>query len=173
MILPAFPLGTARPSLWKAGVVEQRAAELPDAEGMRSYTARFVTDMSERSRLPLDYTVASLRLVDLVVDGLRRNRPVRAGVDRFLHGLGAYTGEVMVRRAGARWVDLDAGQREMFGQPVGVRMPDGRVWNPLGKVVKRFEHGPGESIERFYLLLHGRQPPGSRRGAAQRAACGR
>ncbi|MFF3285980.1 hypothetical protein [Streptomyces sp. NPDC003023] len=151
--------------------MEERAAELPDAKGMQSYTARFVTEMSERSRLPLDYTVASLRLVDLVVDGLRRNRPVRAGIDPFLQGLGAYTGEVMVRRAGARWVDLDAGQSEMFGQPVGVRMPDGRVWNPLGKVVKRFEHGPVESIERFYLLLHGRRAPGASRGSMQRAAC--
>ncbi|WP_319020253.1 hypothetical protein [Streptomyces peucetius] len=151
--------------------MEERAAELPDAKGMQSYAAGFVTEMSERSRLPLDYTVASLRLVDLVVDGLRRNRPVRAGVDRVLRGLGAYTGEVMVRRAGARWVDLDDGQREMFGQTVGVRMPDGRVWNPLGKVVKRFEDGPGESVERFYLLLHGRQPPRARGGAIQRAAC--
>jgi hypothetical protein len=138
---------------------------------MQSYTAGFVNEMSERSRLPLDYTVTSLRLVDLVIDGLRRDRPGRAGVDRFLRGLGAYTGEVMVRRAGARWVDLDDGQREMFGQPVGVRMPDGRVWNPLGKVVKRFEDGPGESVERFYLLLHGRRPPRTHGGAIQRAAC--
>ncbi|MEU0086729.1 hypothetical protein [Streptomyces sp. NPDC006274] len=138
---------------------------------MQSYTAGFVNEMSERSRLRLDYTVTSLRLVDLVIDGLRRDRPGRAGVDRFLRGLGAYTGEVMVRRAGARWVDLDDGQQEMFGQPVGVRMPDGRVWNPLGKVVKRFEDGPGESVERFYLLLHGRRPPRRHGGAIQRAAC--
>ncbi|WP_347879696.1 hypothetical protein [Streptomyces sp. Tu 2975] len=153
--------------------MEDHGAGLPDARGMRSYTARFVTEMSERSRLPLDYSVTSLRLVDVVVDGLRRNRPVRTGVDRFLQGLGAYTGEVMVRRAGACWVDLDAGQREMFGQPVGVRMPDGRVWNPLGKVVKRFEHGPGESVEQFYLLLHGRRAPRLRRNTAPQAVCGR
>jgi hypothetical protein len=74
-----------------------------------------------------------------------------------LFGLGAYVGEVLVRRAGAVWVDFDAGQRAYFGQPVGVRMPDGRVWNPLGRVVNRFEVGPQESVQMFYLTLHGRR----------------
>ncbi|MGW1143072.1 hypothetical protein [Streptomyces zhihengii] len=156
---------------------EGRAARLPGADGMQGYAAGFVAELSERSRLPLDYTVASLRLVDFVVDGLRRSTSERAAVEGVLRGLGAYAGEVVVRRAGARWVDLDERERELFGQPVGIRMPDGRVWNPLGKVVKRFEHGPTESLERFYLLLHGRRRPGGpeRPGrcgdVAERAAC--
>ncbi|MGW2562954.1 hypothetical protein ACWCXB_27625 [Streptomyces sp. NPDC001514] len=129
---------------------------LPGARDMRAYVTRFVAQLTERNRLPLDYSVASLRLVDLVVDGLRRDQPERAQVEAVLRGLGAYTGEVIVRRAGGQWVDLDAEQREFFGQPVGVRMPDGRVWNPLGKVVNRFEAGSEESVQRLYLLLHGR-----------------
>ncbi|MFE9398001.1 hypothetical protein [Streptomyces flavidovirens] len=129
---------------------------LPGASGMRAYAAEFVQQLAARNRLPLDYSVASLRLVDLVVDGLRRNAPERAEIDAVLQGLGAYTGEVVVRRAGGRWVDFGTEQRELFRQPVGVRMPDGRVWNPLGKVVNRFEAGPEESVQRFYLLLHGR-----------------
>ncbi|WP_256355987.1 hypothetical protein [Streptomyces sp. PKU-EA00015] len=151
--------------------IEGRAAQLPDADGMQGYAAGFVAEMNERSRLPLDYSVVSLRLVDFVVDGLRRGGPERSGVDRILQGLGAYVGEVIVRRAGARWVDLDAEQTELFGQTVGLRMPDGRVWNPLGKVVKRFEHGTSESVERFYLLLHGRRPPNRRGPLPERAAC--
>ncbi|MEU0599066.1 hypothetical protein ABZ484_12545 [Streptomyces sp. NPDC006393] len=36
-------------------------------------------------------------------------------------------------------------------------MPDGRVWNPLGKVRNRFEPGgPDESLQTFWLRLHGR-----------------
>ncbi|MFG2330392.1 hypothetical protein ACGFMM_12265 [Streptomyces sp. NPDC048604] len=123
---------------------------------MRPYVTRFVEGLTRRNRLPLDYSVASLRLVDLVVDGLRRDRPERVRVDAILRGLGAYTGEVIVRRAGGRWLDFDEAQREYFGQPVGIRMPDGRAWNPLGKVVNRFENGPEDSVERFFLLLHGR-----------------
>ncbi|MGV9422552.1 hypothetical protein ACWDO6_34360 [Streptomyces sp. NPDC003674] len=39
------------------------------------------------------------------------------------------------------------------GQPAGVR----RVWNPLGKVVNRFEAGGAEdSLRLFFLTLHGR-----------------
>lgn len=130
---------------------------LPGAAEMRVYAAGVVDRLTARSRLPLDYSVASLRIVDFMVDGVRRGRPEVGRVAGLLQGLGAYVGEVIVRRAGARWVDLDPEQRELFGQPVGIRMPDGRVWNPLGKVVNRFElGGPEESVQRFYLLLHGR-----------------
>lgn len=142
-----------------------RRTVLPEAAVMRIYTSEFVTRLTARSRLPLDYSVASLRLVDVVVDGLRRDQPQRSQVAGTLLGLGAYTGEVIVRRAGGTWVDFDASQRELFRQAVGIRMPDGRFWNPLGKVVNRFEVGAEESVERLYLLLHGRSP-------AEKAGCG-
>ena len=143
---------------------------LPGAADMRAYVAGVVDRLTERNRLPFDYSVASLRLVDFMVDGVRRGRPQVGQVAGLLQGLGAYTGEVIVRRAGAHWADFGPEQRELFGQPVGVRMPDGRVWNPLGKVVNRFElGGPEESVQRLYLLLHGR----ARRPIDPRAACGR
>ncbi|MER5459188.1 hypothetical protein ABT010_00530 [Streptomyces sp. NPDC002668] len=143
---------------------------LPGAADMRAYVAGVVDRLTERNRLPFDYSVASLRLVDFMVDGVRRGRPETGQVAGLLQGLGAYTGEVIVRRAGAHWADFGPEQRELFGQPVGVRMPDGRVWNPLGKVVNRFElGGPEESVQRLYLMLHGR----ARRPADPRAACGR
>ncbi|MFD7471871.1 hypothetical protein ACFV8Z_06660 [Streptomyces sp. NPDC059837] len=125
---------------------------------MRRHAAQFVRQITARNRLPLDYSVNSLRVVDFIVDGVRKGKSERADVQRVLFGLGAYTGEVLVRRAGAQWVEFDADQRELFDQPVGVRMPDGRVWNPLGKVVKRFETGERESVRMLYLQLHGRAP---------------
>ncbi|MBC9729127.1 hypothetical protein H8R17_31365 [Streptomyces sp. TRM68367] len=124
---------------------------------MRAAAAAFVARVTARNRLPLDYSVASLRVVDFLIDGLRKGGADRERAQGTLLALGAYVGEVLVRRAGAEWVDLDAGQRACFGQPSGVRMPDGRVWNPLGKVVNRFESGaPEESLWTFYLTLHGR-----------------
>ncbi|MGW0629852.1 hypothetical protein [Streptomyces sp. NPDC002758] len=134
--------------------VEQR---VPRAREMRSYVAAFVARVTARNRLPLDYSVASLRVVDFLVDGLRKGGTGRQGARKALFGLGTYVGEVLVRRAGAVWVDFDEDQRAYFGQPVGVRMPDGRVWNPLGKVANRFElGGPQESLLTFYLMLPGR-----------------
>jgi hypothetical protein len=136
---------------------------VPCVGEMRSWAAGFVARVTARNRLPLDYSVASLRVVDFLIDGLRKGGAGREQVRDTLFGLGAYVGEVLVRRAGAVWVDFDADQRTYFGQPVGVRMPDGRVWNPLGKVHNRFDHGgPGESLQTFYLTLHGR----ARRAAA-------
>jgi hypothetical protein len=124
---------------------------------MRSCASAFVTRATVRSRLPLDYSERSLRVVDFLIDGLRKGGADRERVRGALFGLGAYVGEVLVRRAGAVWVDFDDEQRVYFGQPVGVRMPDGRVWNPLGKVVNRFEFGGAEeSLQTFYLTLHGR-----------------
>ncbi|MER8071673.1 hypothetical protein ABTZ59_25580 [Streptomyces sp. NPDC094034] len=131
--------------------------QVPRAGEMRPYATVFVARVIAQHRLPLDYSVRSLRIVDFLVDGLRKGGADRERVRDALLSLGAYVGEVLVRRAGAVWVDFDATQRAYFGQPVGVRMPDGRVWNPLGKVLNRFEvGGPGESLQIFYLMLHGR-----------------
>ncbi|MEU3980395.1 hypothetical protein AB0F77_09830 [Streptomyces sp. NPDC026672] len=124
---------------------------------MRVCAAGFVARVTARNRLPLDYSVRSLRLVDFLIDGLRKGGADPERVREPLLGLGAYVGEVLVRRAGAVWVDLDAEQRDRFGQPVGVRLPDGRLWNPLGRVGNRFRSGaPEESLQLFYLTLHGR-----------------
>ncbi|MEV0318103.1 hypothetical protein ACIBKX_07550 [Streptomyces sp. NPDC050658] len=137
----------------------QGKKQVPKADEMRRHAAAFVERATRLNRLPLDYSVASLRVVDFIVDGLRKSDAGREEVSPQLFGLGAYCGEVLVRRAGAQWVDLDADQREYFRQPVGVRMPDGRVWNPLGKVVNRFEADHEESLRTFYLTLHGRATP--------------
>ncbi len=131
-------------------------ARTPGAAQMRAHAVTFTDTLTGRSRLPLDYSVASLRVVDGIVEGLRRGNPGKEQVARVLFGFGAYVGEVLVRRAGAVWVDFDAHERELFGQPVGVRMPDGRVWNPLGRVVNLFTGGPEDSVHTFYLTLHGR-----------------
>ncbi|GLW44938.1 hypothetical protein Stsp02_06000 [Streptomyces sp. NBRC 14336] len=137
---------------------------VPGASGMRGHAADFVTRVTARGRLPLDYSVASLRVVDFLLDGLRKGGADPDRAAETLLGLGAYVGEVLVRRAGARWVDCDERQRDLFGQPVGVRMPDGRVWNPLGKVRNRFESGaPEDSLRTFYLTLHGRARPAPHR----------
>ncbi|MFD5267031.1 hypothetical protein [Streptomyces sp. NPDC058335] len=144
---------------------------MDDESGMRACAAGFVARVGARGRLPLDYSVASLRVVDFLVDGLRKGGADRERAHDTLVELGAYVGEVLVRRAGAVWVDLDERQRAWFGQPVGVRMPDGRVWNPLGKVVNRFEAGGAdESLHTFYLTLHGRARRTPGRGAQARGA---
>nr|WP_093611506.1 hypothetical protein [Streptomyces indicus] len=127
---------------------------------MREYAAEFVSRVKRHRRLPLDYSPASLRVMDFLIEGMRKGGRRRPEVDALLAGFGAYVGEVLVRKAGAVWVDFDEEQRALFGQPVGVLMPDGRVWSPLSRVVNRFEIGKEESLQQFYLTLPGRASAG-------------
>jgi hypothetical protein len=110
----------------------------------------------EGARIRLDYSPASLALVDRIIDGIRRECPPAEAVAPALRGFGAYTGEVLHKTAGAVWVDFDADERDIFGQPFGIRTADGRAWNPLGKAVKRYHSGPRDSLRLFYLTVVGR-----------------
>ncbi|MER5207885.1 hypothetical protein [Streptomyces sp. NPDC002825] len=123
------------------------------AADMSRHASAFAARTTARARLPLDFSAASLRIVDRVVDGLRRGAGDPLDVTPILQELGAYVGEVLVRQARARWVDFDDVTSELFGQPVGVRTCDGRAWNPLGKVVNRFEAGPDESAYGLFLQV--------------------
>lgn len=126
-----------------AGVLAPRAA------------ADMVIMVREGSGIRLDHTPASLAVVDRIIDGIRREGPPVEALTETLAGFGAYLGEVLVRCAGATWVDFDPAQRDIFGQPYGIRTPDGRTWNPLGKAVKRFRNGPEDSLRLFYLSVVG------------------
>ena len=107
------------------------------------------------AKLRLDYTPASLSLADRVIETIRRERPPLEAVTPIIMRFGAYTGQVLVRRAGATWVDFDEAQRDTFGQPFGIRSVDGRLWNPLGKAMKRYLNGPEDSLRLFYLSVTG------------------
>jgi hypothetical protein len=130
---------------------QRRAVEL----GPR-IAADVVVMAREGARVRLDYTPESLTLVDRVIDSIRREKPPAAAITPTLLGFGAYTGEVLVRETGAVWVDFDPEQRDIFGQPFGIRSSDGRVWNPLGKAIKRYEGGTEDGLRLFYLSVAGR-----------------
>lgn len=130
-----------------------RVSRMLRAADMSWYASTFATRTTAKTRLPLDFSAASLRIVDRVVDGLRQGAGDQVNVAPILQELGAYVGEVLVRQARARWVDFDGMTSELLQQPVGVRTPDGRAWNPLGKVVNRFELGPDESAFELFLLV--------------------
>jgi hypothetical protein len=129
----------------------RRAAEL----GPR-IAADVVVMAREGARVRLDYTPKSLSLVDRVIDSIRRERPPAAAITPTLLGFGAYAGEVLVREAGAVWVDFDPGERAMFGQPFGIRSSDGRLWNPLGRAIRHYEGGAQDGLRLFYLSVAGR-----------------
>lgn len=83
--------------------------EMIDAS-MRDYAAKFV-EMAGKGRINLDYTLASIEVVDKFLsrnypDGVPKNLDVVTGnnMTRSLSALvGSYVGEVLVREAGGTW----------------------------------------------------------------------
>lgn len=128
----------------------------PPSTALGPRLAADVVATVREARITLDYSPASLSLVDRVIGGIRRENPPVGAVSRALLGFGAYTGEVLVRAAGAEWVDFDPAEQDIFGQPIGIRTSDGRLWNPLGRALRRYENGPDESLRLFYLSVTGR-----------------
>lgn len=117
--------------------------------------ADIVVMIREGAQVRLDYTPQSLHAADRLLDGIRRERPPAGAVTRTLLGFGAYTGEVLVRCAGAAWVPFEGDERAHHGQPFGIRMPDGTVWNPLGAVLERYETGLDADLRGFYRAVRG------------------
>lgn len=122
---------------------------------LADYAARFAADtvvlVRGRTGIELDYSAASLRLVDRSIEGLRREGHPVAELAETLVGFGAYVGEVLVKEAGACWVDFSPHERALFGHAFGVRTPDGQVWNPLGKAFKRYTGGADHSLHSFFV----------------------
>jgi hypothetical protein len=139
----------------RGGNMERTVGNLTGARLGPRLAADIVAMVREGAGIRLDYSPSSLALLDRVIDGIRREKPPTEAVTSTLAGFGAYTGEVLVRKAGAFWVDFDEGQHDTFGQPFGIRTPDGRLWNPLGKVIKRYENGADDSLRLYYLSVVG------------------
>lgn len=121
---------------------------------MRSHAAQFIVRATLSNGLPLAYSVASLRTADFVVDGLRKGGSLHpARMESTLLGIGAYVGEVLVRHAAAVWTDFGESERVQYGHPVGIRLPNGRVWSPLSAVAARYASPTADSLQAFYLSL--------------------
>jgi hypothetical protein len=105
--------------------------------------------------LALDYSPASLKELDKIVDDLRRDQRFEA-VQTLLFSMGCYVGEVLVRNAGGRWrTTEELGMGRVASSPIAVEMPDGRGYNPVARVYRRFQKGREDSLTAFYQAVAG------------------
>jgi DivIVA domain-containing protein len=95
----------------------------------------------------LDFSAESVDQVESFLDQWsRRAGRVDAEENGEVWAAGAYVGEILVRTVpGARWVEHPA-----FAPLPVVEMPSGRVENPIGKAMNRYEGDESDSIA-FYL----------------------
>jgi len=125
------------------------------ADVMRRLAEEFV--MLSGAPDVLDFTVESIRALDLLVDSMLEAASAEALDERFGLGMGAYVGEVIVRQSDkARWT-YDIDQRT-----AAVESPQFAAF-PHFKVSKRFMIGPEHSLEQFVrVALEDRMPPEAR-----------
>jgi hypothetical protein len=131
-----------------------RAMSLVPTPDNAAKIAAMVVPFAEKNYgVTLDYGVESLRRLDGILDDLRRDQSFE-NLQPLLFAMGCYVGQVMVRHAGAFWrVTEELGMGEVASSPIAIRVPDGRGCNPVGKVYKRFQNGPDESLASFYQVM--------------------
>src|SRR5258707_601806 len=106
--------------------------------------------------ITLDFSPQSLTNIDRIVgrfhsDGLR---PEQIGSTVF--SFGCYVGEIFVRHHGGVWkapaeTTLPDDLKDQNNMMV-VELPNGDVWNPIGKTFTLLENGQGDSVAYFYHI---------------------
>ena len=116
----------------------------------------------------LDYSVESLGLVEEILDGFHKSGDRSENIGSTAFMFGAYVGEIMVRHAGAHWVDttVDPEVPPDMGFPMSIRHGD-NLAIPFFKVCKRIDNGEEDNIPYYYTVLtniwtdgmHSQPPP--------------
>lgn len=107
----------------------------------------------EDGEVDLDYSPASLELVDRQIEGMREDGFTGEDVAEALFVLGCYVGEVMARALGGRWMATARSPlADVSPWPMVVVLPDGSAWDTIGKAYKRLELGDSEYLPAFFAL---------------------
>jgi len=123
----------------------------PTVENAPKFAADIVASAAEISGVDLDYSVASLKTVDNIVEGMRQDGCTSDQIAATLFGFGCYVGEVLVRHAGGNWRNTDeTSMAELVGFPLVIELGKDCLCNPIGKVFKRLENGESDSLPYFY-----------------------
>lgn len=141
--------------------MELRLKYPPTAEHASDLAAICVETAKRVSGLDLDYSPASLDLVDQQMDKFRRDNLHSEDIASTLFCFGCYVGEVLIKAFGGRWLPLEESAfRQYGGPPIIVQLSDGSSWNPIGKVFKRIDEGEEDSLPYFFRVVMNQARPG-------------
>ena len=129
------------------------ASETPTPESASSYAEKIVEAAYEISKVKLDFTPSSLQRVDDIIEGFRNEGLEFNTISGTLFCFGCYVGEVFVRNACGVWRKASEFPKFPTNAPVVVELENGKVVNPIDKVVKRLENGEIDSIVYFYNVF--------------------
>lgn len=99
----------------------------------------------------LDYSVESLVIIDALLGAWHDQGCKTEDVEAVLFHFGCYVGEVFLRNTGAAWRSTTKEEEQtLFGVPLVVSLGGDKVANPIGKVIKRLQHGNEHNLPYFY-----------------------
>ena len=126
----------------------------PIPENAQAYADMALSAVKNIERVDLDYSPASLEIVDEILGRFHRDRVRGESIGATLFAFGCYVGEVFVRNFGGRWrKEEETPMRGLAGLFIVVELSDGKICNPIGKVFKRVEDGEGEGLPYFYHVF--------------------
>lgn len=124
---------------------------MPDKAKVLAEIAVTVAEKANGQRL--DYSPESLKAVDQLVLGFRKEGNTPQTMRRTLLALGCYVGEVMVRNLGYKWDNPSEKEMALGFDVTGIRGKDGGLSNPIGKVYKLIQNGEEDSVVFFYQVF--------------------
>ncbi|MEU6840428.1 hypothetical protein ABZ930_00970 [Streptomyces sp. NPDC046716] len=117
------------------------------------HAAAVVEAALDISGAELDYSPASIELVEDIVDSFRSDGATCDEMAESLAEFGCYVGEILVLHAGGTWregTDTDS------PVPLVVELPGRRRCHPVDWVFRRLEHGSDVSVRALYATaVHG------------------
>jgi hypothetical protein len=126
----------------------------PTVENAPRFAADMVGSAAEISGVDLDYSVASLKAVDDIIEGFRQDGCAADQIAATLFGFGCYVGEVFVRHAGGEWRNAaETSMAKLAGFPLVIAFGKETLCSPIGKVFKRLENGEEDNLPYFYQVF--------------------
>ena len=106
------------------------------------------------SGISLDFTPASLALVDNQLERFHSEGLDAESIGATLFCFGCYLGEILIRDFGGRWIWLeDSPLKEYGGPPIVIVLDAGSYWNPIGRVFERVDVGKEYDLQYFYQTI--------------------
>jgi hypothetical protein len=96
----------------------------------------------------LDYSPESLRIVDSIIGGGAEDEDAEPGPLLVLAA--CYVGEVIIRHLGGSWT-----LAEPSDSLPSVKLTNGGICNPVGKVIKLYQNGEADSVAFFFTGIKG------------------
>ena len=128
-----------------------RLGHAPIPTNAHRFAEDMVTQAKARGDMSLDYSPASLVVIDEIVESFREEGLTVDEMASTLFYYGCYVGEVFVRNGHGTWTSKEGtGMQDLAVSPIVLERGPGHFTNPVDKVFKRMENGEIDSLPFFY-----------------------